>query len=304
MTIKTPENYLPTEKEAVSLDAGDVCIAGTFATGEPDIRRNIGDGRVLVYDKHLKLKGALWTGETGLVLGVQFCTKTQTLFVSDASSKTIKRFSKAGVLLEAFPDMQGKPFGAMACHSDGGLVVGEHIKGDKFPFLGGGEIYTFDRDGHEIQHYPAEHDPGKFGFHGVTSLALSADGKIVTYISETGQRVMRYDIENGRQLDDAFVLQGETVLASLTETADGRLLISTVYGAALYSPEGVVLREFDLPNERGWAAVCVSADGLSFFVANFFTGRLEKRDIETGEILASTDTGLVYKLASICEVKS
>jgi sugar lactone lactonase YvrE len=303
MTSICPSSLTPDNRQSVTLEVGDICIAATYAVGEVDIRRNSGEGRVLVYDKDLNIKGALWTDETGLVLGVEYCAHDETLMVSDASSKTIKRFSKDGKLLPSYDDQQGKPFGTMACRGDN-LIVGEHIKGNKFPFVGGGEIYTFGADGKVTGHYPAEHDPGKFGFHGVTSLVVSKDGKTVTYISETGQRVMRYDLAGNRQLDDAFVMQGETMTAGLSQTDEGNLLISTVYGASLFSPTGEVLVEYDIPKDRGWAPVRVSADNTAFYIANFFTGRLEKRQLSDGKVLGAVDTELVFKLAAICEIPS
>ncbi|HHL42621.1 MAG TPA: hypothetical protein ENJ42_03300, partial [Hellea balneolensis] len=172
MTIMTPDSLTPENQMPVKLDPGDVCIAASYATGTPDIRRNSGEGRVLVYDENFNLKGALWTGRTGLVLGLAYCPLARELYVSDSSAKSIDRFSCAGELLFPHPDQQGKPFGTMACAHSGGLVTGEHIKGDKFPFIGGGEIYAFNQNGTQTGVYACERDPGKFGFHGVTSLVL------------------------------------------------------------------------------------------------------------------------------------
>ena len=304
MSANDSMRFTPDNKAAVSLDVGDVCIAASYSEGEVDIRRNSGAGRVLVYDKDLKVKGALWTDEEGLVIGVEYCPKSQTLFVSDVSSQTVKRFSREGKMLSSFPAMQGKPFGVMAAAQDGSLVIGEHIKGEKFPFIGGGEIYHFSGDGTLQNHFAAENDPGKFGFHGVTNMQLADGDKKAVYISETGKRVMQYDLAEDRQLDDLFVLpdDDENSTAGIALTAQGDILMATVYGACLYSQAGAIVKEFDIPKERGWSAVRISADGTAFFVANFFTGRLEKRSLQTGEILAAADTGLVYRLASIAEI--
>ncbi|MBL4800252.1 MAG: hypothetical protein JKY45_00060 [Emcibacter sp.] len=303
----TSDNILP-----VSLETGDVCIAASFSEGEVDIRRNSGEGRVLVYDKDLNVKGALWTGEQGLVIGLEYCAQSLTLFVSDVSSQTVKRFSRDGNMMPAFPAMQGKDFGVIAAARNGDIVIGEHIKGDKFPFIGGGEIYQFGGDGMLRNHFAAEHDPGKFGFHGVTNLLLTAgdqssdqtrDQKAV-YISETGKRVMQYDLAAGCQMEDLFVLsdEDEKSTAGIAMTPDGDILMGTVYGACLFSQKGGLLKTYDIPKERGWSAVRVSRDGANFFVANFFTGRLEKRSLDTGQVIASADTGLVYRLASIAEI--
>lgn len=296
--------FPPDAKEPVALEAGDICIAASYAVGEVDIRRNVGEGRVLVYDRDLKAKGALWTGETGLVLGLAYCPDSHSLFASDVASQTVTRFAADGTVQAPFPQMQGKPFGPIALGGDGTIVIGEHIRGDKMPFIGGGEIYCFDGGGALLGHYGADYDPGKFGFHGVTNMALADDGKRAIYISETGKRVMQYDLAQGCQLDDLFTLpeDGDKATAGISLTPSGQIIMATVYGADLYAPDGELLKEYDIPNERGWAAVRACADGQAFFVANFFTGRLEKRSLETGDIIASADTGLIYKLASIVEI--
>lgn len=304
MSANISQNFTPDNKKPVTLESGDICIAASYSVGEVNIRRNSGQGRVLVLDRNLKPKGALWTDEEGLVIGVEYCPRTESLLVSDVSSQTVKRFSRDGAMLPSFGPMQGKPFGVMVASPDGSIVIGEHIKGDKMPFLGGGEIYKFSGDGTLQQHFAAEHDPGKFGFHGVTNMVLVAGGNTAIYISETGKRVMQYDLERDCQLEDLFTLaaDGDKSTTGLAMTPDGEILLATVTGAALFSPGGELLKDYDIPCERGWSAVRISAGGDSFFIANFFTGRLEKRHLVTGEILTAVDTGLTYRLASIAEI--
>lgn len=304
MTGTAPSDFTSDTGQPVALEPGDICITATYREGEVDIRRNIGEGRVLVYDADLALKGALWTGETGLVLGLGYCTYSKTLFASDATSQTVTRFSTDGARLPSFPAMQGKPFGASAFGAGGKVLIGEHIKGDKPPFLGGGKIHCFDADGSLLSHHAAEHDPGKFGFHGVTNMALASDGNTVIYISETGKRVMQYDIADDRQLPDLFCLaeDDDRVTAGIGLLPDGNILMGHVHGASLFLPTGETLKAYDIPQDRGWAAVRVGADGVSFLIANFFTGRLEKRALDSGDIIAATDTGMVFALASIAEI--
>ncbi|MCF6219735.1 MAG: hypothetical protein L3J65_01350 [Robiginitomaculum sp.] len=308
MTIITPADLTPNNIQSVKLETGDICVAATYAVGEPDIRRNSGAGRVLVYDKDLNLKGALWTGETGLVIGVEYCAKSKTLFVSDTSSQTVKRFSRAGDLLPSFPEQQGKPFSTMEFMSDGSLVIGEHIHGDKPPFIGKGDICVFDKDGKQLRRHSVAHDPGKFGFHAVTNMALSADESTAIYLSETGKRIMQYDLAGGAQLPDLFVFgdSGADVdkfTAGIARTKDDHLLISHVYSASLYTMGGELLAEFtDIPRDRGWAALWACNDSTSFLIGNFFTGHMEKRSLENGALLGAVETGLVYKLSEICEI--
>lgn len=310
MTDMTPDTLTPGTGDPVSLTPGDICIAATYQVGEVDIRRNSGDCRVLVYDRDMNLKGALWTGETGLVLGLGYCQNSQTLYVSDASSRTLHRFSTTGELLSPFAAMQGMPFGPIATTSDGTIIVGEHLYGDAPPFFGGGEIYCFDGKGALLAQHAAERDPGKFGFHGVTNMVLTDSDQTAIYISETGKRMMRYDLARGQQMPDLFSLTGKSVgdeeedmvTAGISLLADGNILLSHVYGAGVFSPAGEMLKAYDIPNTRGWAAVKASADGSAFFIANFFTGRLEKRDLNSGEIIKAVETGMIYKLACIAEI--
>ncbi len=308
MTTLMPADLTPDNKSQVILDAGDICVAATYALGEPDIRRNAGDGRILVYDKNLILKGALWTGETGLVIGVEYCSKNKVLFASDTTSQTLKRFSLEGALLPSFPEQQGKPFSTMEFRNDGSMVIGEHIHGEKPPFIGAGDICEFDAGGKRVNCHSVEHDPGKFGFHAVTNLTLSADETKAIYLSETGKRIMQYDLVNTKQLPDLFAFgddgaDADKFTAGIARTQDNNLLISHVYSASLYSMAGELLKEFtDIPRDRGWAAIWACHDGQSFLIGNFFTGRMEKRSLSDGALLGSVDTGLVYKLSEMCEI--
>lgn len=308
MTTITPADLTPDNIGPVMLNSGDICVAATYAVGAPDIRRNSGDGRVLVYDKDLNLKGALWTGETGLIIGVEYCTKSKTLFASDTSSQTVKRFSLDGTLLPSFPEQQGKPFSTMEFMSDGSLVIGEHIHGDKPPFMGKGDICVFDKDGKQLHRYDVAHDKGKFGFHAVTNMTLSADETTAIYLSETGKRIMQYDLTGGKQLPDVFSFaddgaDADKFTAGIARTRDNHLLISHVYSASLYTMSGELLAEFtDIPRDRGWAAIWACNDGMSFLIGNFFTGRIEKRSLENGALLGAVETGLIYKLSEICEI--
>jgi len=61
----------------------------------------------------------------------------------------------------------------------------------------------------------------------------------------------------------------ENKIERLSQTDEGNLLISTVYGASLFSPTGEVLVEYDIPKDRGWAPVRVSGDNTAFYIANF-----------------------------------
>jgi len=299
-------DFGPKEKKLVTLEQGDICVAATYREGEVDIRRNVGEGRVLVLDSDLKPKGALWTGETGLVLGLALARSTSDLYVSDASSQTVKRFTEDGNNLRDFDAMQGKTFGSIEVSESGDYYLAEHIYGEAFPFIGGGNIHQFDVNGNKIAEFDTERDPGKFGFHGVTNMFLTDGDSRMVYISETGTRVMQYDLKGNKQLADLFDLAdgtGDRVTAGISKVTTDTMLLSHVYGVSLMGFDGKVIKDYDIAKDRGWAAVKTLADNKHFLIANFFSGRIEKRHLETGALVAEIDTGMPYTVACMAEIK-
>ena len=51
----------------------------------------------------------------------------------------------------------------------------------------------------------------------------------------------------------------------------------------------------------GWATVKASADGRHLFVGNFFSGKVVKMAVDSGEWVATGDTGVERSLAGIAE---
>lgn len=283
-------------------NSGDVLISATARDGEVNIRDNVGDGRVLVLGPDLAVKGELFTGERGLVVGLGVHPKTGTLVVTDPTSRSVSRFSPSGEALPILSEMQGVPFGSVAFDDTGNMFLGEHLKSDRPGLQGEGKLYQFDQTGGLVAAFDADRDPGKFGFHGVTSLAVSGD--VVTYISETGRRIMRFDTATGLQQEDflEFSEDDGRVTAGLCGLAEGRLFLSTVFGVSILSASGEELARFPLSDDRGWAAIAASADDKAAYVANFFTGELRRISLADGSTLASFNLGDPFTLAGIVEV--
>jgi hypothetical protein len=118
----------------------------------------------------------------------------------------------------------------------------------------------------------------------------------ITYTTEIGKKVMRYDIVNGRQMDDLVVLPGDLtdkiVAIAINYLPDGRLLHSRGDYIEILDEQGNVIQTIDL-RKHGWgiAQLTPSFDGEHFFTANIFSGIMLKVSLNDGEVVGSIDTG-------------
>ena len=80
--------------------------------------------------------------------------------------------------------------------------------------IGEGKLYHFDRSGKLLNEWDPETAPEPVQFKGITHMTLHPSEEFVTYTTETGKRVMRFNIKTGEQMPDLKVVPGET-------TADG-----------------------------------------------------------------------------------
>jgi len=135
-------------------------------------------------------------------------------------------------------------------------------------------------------------------------MTLAADGQTLIYVSETGRRVMRYDLAARRQLDDLLVLGADDPRGTygLACTPDGRVLMATGNGAAMFAADGSQLKTYDIPERRGWSRLQLSQDPTRFWLSNFFEGILQQRDVETGALLREHDIGRKFSLCGLAEV--
>ena len=207
--------------------------------------------------------------------------------------------------------------------------MGEHLVGDgsNFPqWMGGsidklgttlakipgedvfghGHIFRFTMDGELIKEYNNETHGGMTGFLGCTTASLSADGKTMLYSSETGPRVMQYDLEADKQLPDfqTFGPQEGMVLVAVYQP-DGTILMikavsRTEFVLQHLSAEAEVLRTYELPSP-GWAIISPSTEDNVVLIGNFFSGTVAKFDLETGAITAEVKVGVERSLAGIAQ---
>jgi outer membrane protein assembly factor BamB len=143
-----------------------------------------------------------------------------------------------------------------------------------------------------------------FGFLAVTSTVLADDDRRMIFVSETGRKVMQYDLANRKQLPDLADFSANPDVAMvlvMNPTPDGRLLISTGKGFIVLDPKtGGILRSYPLEG-MGWAAINSSVDGQYAIVGNFFTGDIVKVRLADAVVVARNNVGQKESLSGIAE---
>jgi len=197
--------------------------------------------------------------------------------------------------------------------SDGCAYLGEHLCAQapppgieklttiKFPrlpdtgALGYGNIYRYNAQWQLDKVFEVENAPEPTRFKGVTHSTLHPSERFITYTTELGKRVMRYDVVEDRQLDDLVTYPGKDISDGLFAIAaryrpDGSLLLTRGQTMEMLDEDGKVMREYSLP-EYGWSDIAVCGDPRYALLSNIFTGIMLKVDLETGEFVGRIDTG-------------
>lgn len=289
----------------MSAEPGDIFLAATDVDDRNvDLRNHSGPGRVLHYDAQLNLKGELRTGQVGLVIGLGWDRRHRELLVTDPSAHVVTRFAADGSRLEPLPFLPRARIGSIQFLPDGRFCAGVHSKHGEDPAQPQPKLYLCDREVGTALPLAVDIDGGKFRFHAVTHMTLAPDGHTLLYVSETGRRVMRYDLAARRQLDDLLVLAADDPRGTygLACTADGRVLMATGSGAAMFAGDGTLIRTYDIPERRGWSRLQLAQDPGRFWLSNFFEGILQQRDVETGALIREHDIGRKYSLCGLAEV--
>jgi len=302
---------------------GDV-FAGVTLLNNPD-DDHAGDGRIIQYDADLNEKGVLWTqGTTHLVGGLKFGPDGN-LWAFDSMAFAVIRVSPEGKQLPAIK-FADKSFSNVCFLPDGNLIFGEHLVGNEIklppdrplkttlPFMpgterfGDGHVFKFTMDGELLQEFNTETHGGMPGFLGCTSTTLLPDGKTLVYNSELGNRVFRYDLEADRQLPDLITYtpeSGDMVISSALYQGDKLLHIKANFRKGfvlqILDLDGNEIRTYEMPPPPGWAGLGTSIEDNMAFVGNFFTGSFMKFNLETGEPVATADTGVQRSLAGIAQ---
>jgi sugar lactone lactonase YvrE len=300
---------------------GDLFVGATQLNNPED--DHAGRGRILQFDANLAPKGELWIDETThLVGGLKFDSKG-VLWAFDSHSFVVLNIHQDGRVVRR-PEFGARAFSHVNFAADGTLLMGEHVVGDsirpevqarmktRLPFMpgtsrfGDGHVFRFTPDGKLIKEYGTETHGGMGGFLGVTMSTLSSDEKTLVYTSETGTRLMRYDLVNDRQLPDLqavmppFPPGPPPMFFGMAYGKDG--LVYALRGGSIHLVDAAGVTTRQIPLEGfGWALIELAADGRHAFVSNFFTGEVAKIDLQSGAKVGSIATQAPRAVAGIAE---
>jgi sugar lactone lactonase YvrE len=280
---------------------GDVFVGATQLNSPTD--DHAGLGRIIQFDAKLNEKGVLWVeGTTHLIYGLNFAPDG-TLWAQDPWAWTTVRVEPSGRQL---PNLQFdmRAFSKVHFMADGTLLFTESLDGDHQPeplttrhrplpghrtHLGDGDLWRYTPDGELVEVCEPEVHGGMSGSMGVTHSVLSPDESRLLYVSETGPRLMQFDLANGRQLTDLRRgTEGDRTMMhfDLSLTPDGTLMVCMGNRVDALTQDGVWLRTYRLPG-FGWSIIDARC-GTHAYVGNWFSGELLKLDLQSGEVVAQT----------------
>ena len=300
--------------------AGDIFLGCTLLNDPHDDHAGI--GRILQYDADCRPKGILYTEGTRHLVGGLAVDPQGILWAFD-DHRVIHVDPATGRQL---PEMKFLPrvYRSASFSSDGSAYLGEHLCAEapppgidklttiEFPripgdgVLGYGNIYRYQADGSLDKVFEVENAPEPTRFKGVTHSTLHPSERFITYTTELGKRVMRYDVVEGRQMEDLVTYPGKDISDGLFAIAvrylaDGRLLLTRGQSMEMLDEDGKVMREYALP-EYGWSDISSCRDQRYALLSNIFTGIMLKIDLETGEFVGRIDTGQSKPLRALAGV--
>jgi hypothetical protein len=281
-------------------EAGDLWVASTLVT---DKRHRLGLSRVWLLGADLKLKLEIPTGDFGMISGLGRDPRTGIVTALDPTARRITRIAPDASVLPRIDLAPGRGLGSIVYLPDGGFLCGEHLCGDAPPFHGDGRLLHFDAEGRLLKLHRPKFHGGVSGFLGITHMALSAGGRILAYVSETGDTVFRYDVAEGRQLENLYRREDPPhMVFGLAAAPHDTLLLCCGGEVRRIDARGVVQRRFLMPEGRGWSFVTLSKDGQSFWCGDFFAGVLARVRLSDGEIIANAKLDVPYGVTSVIEV--
>ena len=303
-----------TDSTLQAFSPGDVFAGVTLLNDSED--DHAGRGRIIQYDAGLNEKGVLWIDDsTHLVGGLKF-DSAGVLWAFDANAHLVIRVGADGQRLP-HRDFAQRSFSNVNFGPEGQVYLAEHMVGSEtlLPLqtelkrmpgsdrFGDGHVFEYSQEGELVAEHATETHGGMGGFLGVTHSTLAPDGRTLVYVSETGKRIMRFDLEASQQLPDILNLPEEergAMCFAVSYSAGGALLHMRGNAVEVLSEEGERLKELPMPG-FGWASMCVSSDGESVLGGNFFTGELARMNLDSGEITARANVGVERSLAGIAE---
>lgn len=297
-------------------EKGDIFLGCTYLDNPDD--DHMGEGRILQFDKNWIPKGTLYTeGTRYLIVGCTF-GPDGTLWGFDCHDHITVRVGPEGKQLENWDS--GRSFGSVNFDADGSLWFGEYFIGTQIwegtsaklrddGLLGDGDIYRYSKELELLETHTVDNAPEFTGFKGVTHSTLHPSGDFITYTTETSRRLMRYDIRNGKQMDD---LDGfpdadpqdkddKRWFIAPNYTTDERLLCTASDGLRVYDESGSLSDTWTLPG-YGWAQVCQDVDENFALAANIWTGMAARIDLRNGELVQTVDSGFTAPFRSLAGI--
>jgi hypothetical protein len=300
---------------------GDLFVAATLLNNPND--DHAGQGRILQYGSDLAPKGELLLADTTHLVGGLTFDAAGVLWAFDSQEFVVLNIHRDGRVVRR-REFGARPFSHVNFAADGTLLFGEHVVGDSIkpeirarmhtdiPFMpgtqrfGDGHVFRYSSDGRLLKEYATATHGGMGGFLGVTMSSVSPDGRTLVYCSETGPRLMRYDLVEDRQLPD---LQSFTppyppgpppMFFGMAFASDGTLYV--LRGASLHVVDEAGQTTRQIPLEGfGWATLELCADGRHAFTSSFFSGEVAKIDLSTGAKVGSIATGAPKAVAGLAE---
>ncbi len=301
--------------------SGDIFVAVTDLNDPAD--DHAGAGHIRQYGADLALKADVSLSLTSHLVGGLKFDHQGVLWAFDSHDHVVLNLHRDGrVVVRDFPR---RAFSHVNFAADGSLYLGEHLVGDSIKpeiqarmktFIsripgsqrfGDGHVFKFDSAGKLQKEYATQSHGGMGGFLGVTMSALSPDGNRLVYCSETGPRLLHYDLANDRQLPDIQNIQPPfppgppPMFFGMDYGPDGTLYV--LRGGSIHvvnETSGATTRQIPLEG-FGWAVLDLARDGSYALVASFFSGEIAKIDLATGQKLGSIQTGAVKALAGVVE---
>ena len=307
------------EEKAVTFEPfkkGDIFVAATIMDHPTD--DHMGTGRILQYDSELSLKGILFTKGTKHKIGGLSFGPDGVLWAFAQGTPAVVEIDRTGIQkpVRHFSD---RSLSSVTFAADGSLYFGEHLQGKEVQIasnttvfnllegrdvIGDGNIFKFGPSAKLLEEFKTDTHGGVAGIHGVTSTVLKDKGTRMVYISETGNRVMQYDLLNKKQLPDLKVFDEDEdvfMVLTLAPMVNGTLLVSTGNGLVLLDGDtGDIIRFFDM-DSSGWAASGPTIDGKGIIVGNFFTGQIVIVNLENGDVVNSAYIGQQNSLSGVAQ---
>jgi outer membrane protein assembly factor BamB len=301
MTARADDKRVSTIKPFAK---GDVFVGATFLNNPED--DHAGLGRIIQYDADLNEKGVLWVeGTTHLVGGLNFAPDG-TLWAFDNLGWLSFQVDRNGKQTPP-KDLVNRAIGKAIFLKNGNVLLTEYFKGHQQPQtlttrykelpdhpgeVGTGKLYEIDAQKKVVRTYTPDVHGGVSGSMAVTHATLGSDGKTLIYTSETGPRLMRFDLEAQKQLPDLKVLpasQGGPPAMFLDVARIGNKVLLPVGNKLMVLDEqtGADVASFPLPG-FGWAVITPSYDGAFAYVGNWFTGDVAKVSLTDGALAAKT----------------